>query len=237
MPNPVERPRVKSFREQIAKKFLIRFHMSLILAAVMASAVLCSKLLLNLGVYSLPIRYPIAALVAYLVFLGLVRIWVAYVTYNDSSQSDADLDVDLDDVEFPSVGPAKLIDFSGGSTSNSGVSHTSSSGGSSWSFDFDEGGWILIVLGILLAVIFGAGAYLIYIAPEMLPEVALQVVMASTLKRASHKLEAGGWAVSILKGTVVPFLIVFVLTIGLGVVVHHTCPMATKLTEAMNCPN
>lgn len=232
MPNPVERPRIKSFREQIAKKFLIRFHMSLILAAVMASAVLCSKLLLNLGVYSLPIRYPIAALVAYLVFLGLVRIWVAYVTRNDSSQSDADLDFDFDDVEFPSVDSTKSVDFSGGS-----ISHTSSSGSSSWSFDFDEGGWILIVLGILLAVIFGAGAYLIYIAPEMLPEVALQVVMASTLKRASNKLEAGGWAVSILKGTIVPFLIVFVLTIGLGVVVHHTCPMATKLTEAMNCPN
>ncbi len=226
MPNPVERPRVKSFREQIAKKFLIRFHMSLILAAVMASAVLCSKMLLNLGVHSLPIRYPIAALVAYLVFLGLVRIWVAYVTYNDSSQSDADVDVDLDD-----------MGFSNGSTIDSGVGHTSSSGGSSWSFDFDEGGWILIVLGILLAVIFGAGAYLIYIAPEMLPEVALQVVMASTLKRASNQLEAGGWAVSILKGTIVPFLIVFVLTIGLGVVAQHTCPMATKLTEAMNCPN
>jgi hypothetical protein len=51
-----------------------------ILTATACSGVLASKVLLELGVSSLPIRYPLAVLLAYLVFFLCVRLWLIYVT-------------------------------------------------------------------------------------------------------------------------------------------------------------
>ena len=253
----MDRPQAKRFRAFLAKHFLIRFHMSLILAAVMAAAVLSSKLLLLAGLRSLPVRYPLAALSAYLVFLGLVRIWVAYVTrrgirfsQNRSSiQLGTDMDMGFLSGRSASAPIPEIAHFGGGSSGGAGATRSfdvaaSESGGSEsgWmpsvdvDFDLDDGGWILIVLGILLAVLFGAGGYLIYIAPELLPEVAMQVVLASALKRASTKLAEGEWALSVVKGTLVPFLLVLGMTVVLGLVAHRSCPQATRLVEALHCP-
>src|SRR5512140_3211392 len=68
------------FKERFLRGFLVRFHMSLILAAVTASGVLSSNLLLVMGVHSLRLRYPIAVLISYGVFLGLIRVWLWYVS-------------------------------------------------------------------------------------------------------------------------------------------------------------
>ncbi len=255
---PTIRPQAKRYRALLAKHFLVRFHMSLILAAVMAVAVLSSKTMLLAGLNSLPVRYPLAAIAGYLVFLGLVRIWVAFVTRNKISfrqrarRSVGDIALNtglglISDDGTSVSSPVETVHFGGGSSGGGGASRSfevdaggSSEGGSSWmpdvSFDIDDGGWILIVLGILLAVIFGAGTYLIYVAPEMLPEVAAQVVLASALKRASTKLEQGDWAMSLIGGTIVPFLLILLMTIGLGVVAHRSCPQATKLADAISCP-
>ena len=257
---PTIRPQAKRYRALLARHFLIRFHMSLILVAVMAAAVLSSKAFLLAGLNSLPIRYPLAAIAGYLVFLGLVRIWVSYVTRNKlsfrqrahRSAGDIALDTDLGLIAGDSTSvssPVEEVHFGGGSSGGGGASRSfevdpsgSSEGGSSWmpkvsfDIDLDDGGWILIVLGILIAVIFGAGTYLIYVAPEMLPEVAAQVVLASALKRASTKLEQGDWAISLIRGTIVPFLLILLMTIGLGVVAHRNCPLATKLADAISCP-
>src|SRR5664279_238824 len=68
------------FKQRILHGFLCRFQMSLILTAVVASGVLTSKLLLMAGFHSLRVRYPVAVLVSYGVFLGLVRVWLWYVS-------------------------------------------------------------------------------------------------------------------------------------------------------------
>src|ERR1022692_3965939 len=64
---------------RIAHDYFVRFHMTVILAAVSSSGVLASKCLMELGV-SLRFRYPIAVLASYLVFLLLIRVWIWYVT-------------------------------------------------------------------------------------------------------------------------------------------------------------
>src|ERR1039457_4240213 len=64
---------------QIAHDYFVRFHMSVILAAVISSGVLTSKGLMILGV-SLTLRYPISVLASYCVFLLLVRVWIWYVS-------------------------------------------------------------------------------------------------------------------------------------------------------------
>ena len=156
----------KQFEQRIAHRYFVRFHMSMILAAVIASGVLSSKLLLELGVHSMRLRYPLATLSSYLVFLLLVRVWIWYVARNAmarSSSSGVNLgsgSVDLDDVEIGSGGEGGGISipkpsFGGGSSGGGGASDSwvpsvnadvagsggparSSGGGSRWfNFDFD----------------------------------------------------------------------------------------------------
>lgn len=111
---------------RIAHDYYCRFHMTLILAAVVASGVLASKCLLELGV-SLHLRYPIAVLASYGVFLLLIRIWIWYVSARRAAGS-----------------PSGGFSFSGGSSSSSGSSFSlgggSGGGGSSRGFSGFGGG-------------------------------------------------------------------------------------------------
>ena len=132
---PIIRPQAKRYRALLARHFLIRFHMSLILVAVMAAAVLSSKAFLLAGLNSLPIRYPLAAIAGYLVFLGLVRIWVSYVTRNKlsfrqrahRSAGDIALDTDLGLIAGDSTSvssPVETVHFGGGSSGGGGASRS-----------------------------------------------------------------------------------------------------------------
>lgn len=110
---------------QIAHNYYCRFHMTLILSAVIASGVLASKCLLELGV-SLGFRYPIAVLASYGVFLLLIRIWIWYV----ASRRPAD-------------SRSGGLNFSGGSSSSGGTFNfggSSGGGGSSRGFSGFGGG-------------------------------------------------------------------------------------------------
>src|ERR1039457_5350407 len=75
-PSSVDGPQ---FERRIAHDYFVRFHMTVIPAAVISSGVLASKCLMELGV-SLRFRYPIAVLASYCVFLLLIRVWIWYVT-------------------------------------------------------------------------------------------------------------------------------------------------------------
>jgi hypothetical protein len=72
-------PRSK-LKRQLLERFLVRFHMSLILSGIFASGIVTSKLLLELGVRSMLSRYLIAVVVSYALFFVFVRIWLWYVT-------------------------------------------------------------------------------------------------------------------------------------------------------------
>src|SRR5947209_3653015 len=82
----------KRFEKRIVHAYFVRFHMSLILTAVIASGVLTSKGLLELGLHSLRLRYPVAVLASYLVFLLLVRVWIWYVSLRTAALSVGNFD-------------------------------------------------------------------------------------------------------------------------------------------------
>jgi hypothetical protein len=60
------------FTRELARRFVLRGHMVLILVAVALSGVVTSKLLLLLGLDSIRTRYGVAVAAAYLVFIALV---------------------------------------------------------------------------------------------------------------------------------------------------------------------
>lgn len=67
------------FKHRLLAHFFVRFHMTLILSAVCMPGVVTSKLLLAVGISSMPVRYPIAVCVAYGVFFVLLRLWLWYI--------------------------------------------------------------------------------------------------------------------------------------------------------------
>src|ERR1035438_5698919 len=68
----------QKLERSLAHDYFCRFHMSVILAAVVSSGLLASKGLMEMGV-SLAYRYPIAVAISYVVFLLLIRVWIWYV--------------------------------------------------------------------------------------------------------------------------------------------------------------
>ena len=253
------------FERRIAHDYFVRFHMSVILAAVISSGVLTSKCLMLLGV-SLGYRYPIAVLVSYGVFLGLVRVWIWYVSVrvagglqvanlsiDGGGGSGGSLDFSVGGGSGGSGSGGGFSGFGGGTSGGGGASSSwegndaaalvsqpaHGSSGSSWLPDIDLGdddAWLVVVLlAALVACILGGGFYLVYAAPHILPEAACQVVLAGTLTRVS-KEEHHNWMAGVVWSTWIPFLIVLLVAGTLGWQAHRHCPDAHKLIEVFNCP-
>ena len=98
--------------------------------------------------------------------------------------------------------------------------------------DLGDEGIVLILLALLVLVIFGAGAYLIYAAPEILSEAAFQALLAAGLIKASREITRKGWMGSVFKATVVPFLVVLAMTAIFGLATQYYYPHATRVALA-----
>lgn len=252
---------LEHFKRRFPERFLVRFHMTVLLLGVCASGLLTSKLLLEFGLRSMLVRYLIAVCAAYAVFFLLMRIWLWYVGASSKDEPRVP-NLDVGDaigqmsVDLPGGSGIHEIadggisgssgDLGGGGAtdmwgeaptapvhSSAGSSgHGGSSGkGGGWDFDLGDEGIVLVVLGLLVLVIFGAGAYLVYAAPEILAEAAFEALLAAGLIKASRKITRRGWMGSVLRATWVPFLVVLVMTAIFGLVAQRYYPHATRLGD------
>lgn len=237
-------------KQRILKRYFVRFHMSLILAATVGSGVTASKVLLLAGVHSMLVRYPLAVLLSFGVFLGLIRIWIWYVHARPSGKAsqvaDGLADVALDWTPGPGSGSAGFHPGGGGSGGGGASDLWDSGGGAggsgSWvpdvdlDVDFDgEGALVLVVLAVLMVAIFGAGVYLVWLAPEILAEAAVSVILAGSIARTSRKLDREGWVEGVLRRTWIPLLLVLLLSGAFGWVCREACPEARTLAEVLAC--
>jgi hypothetical protein len=254
------------YKRRIAHDYFVRIHMSLILSAVIASGVLASRGLLDLGVHSLRLRYPIAVLSSYLVFLILVRLWIWYVSLRSATVRRSSsgrsggwggvLDFEGGGSSGGGGGGGVFRGFGGGSSGGGGASSSWESGAtpafvsestpppvssssSGWfpklDIDFDgDGGVVLLLLAALVLAIVGAGGYLVYAAPQILPEAAGQALLAGALTRVS-KQEHHDWMRGVLRSTWIPFGVVLFFAAVLGFASHHYCPAAPRLIEVIRC--
>lgn len=120
------------------------------------------------------------------------------------------------------------------STASGGAGHRGGSGGGG--FDLGDEAVVLIALALLVLAIFGAGAYLVYAAPEILSEAAFQALLAAGLIKASTKMTRQGWMGSVLRATCIPFLVVLLMTGMFGWVAHTYYPHATRLADIFKPP-
>lgn len=252
--------RIHSFIRWMRERFFLRLHMSLILMGTVLSGLLATKVLLLLDVDNIVVRYPLSVLCAYLAFFLFVKLWLNYITAAGNIQGpdpSADIIPDLPnfgdgtgpDIDLPRFsggggdsggggvsasfdGPATQAAFSPPS-SGASVSGIGDAVGDTASgiVDSDEGAIVLIVLGVLLAAIFGAGIYLIYIAPHILSEAAFDFVLGSSLIRSYRKVTGQEWMGSVLKDTYKPFLFALVVSFAAAWLIRSYMPEFTSVSD------
>lgn len=241
--------KIESLQRRLQRKSYPRFHATLILLLTGLAGFLVSFTLLRLGVSAMWLRYPLAILVAYGVFLILLRVWLSL-----SRPREWDvLDIVEDTVEVVSdstedSGFGGGADFGGGgaggswgetvstvTTTRSSVSTftpVKSSGSSGFSFDvdLDEGIWVLIVVVVLLAGAIAA-FYVVYIAPVLLAEILLDGVLLAALYKNVKTIEHRHWLHSALRRTALPAALIVVFFTIAGFAMHRVAPEARSIGE------
>ncbi len=63
----------------------------------------------------------------------------------------------------------------------------------------------------------------------------MNALLAGYITGAAKKAEGAGWLTGVVKATWIPFLVVLLMTSVLAYAVHHHCPHAPKLMDALHC--
>ena len=185
--------------------------------------------LLRLGIGHMGWRYAIAALGAYGAFLLCVRVWMHWWRRDDDLYLDG-LSPDID----TGMGAARP-DFSGGRSGGGG-------GGARWHASSDVGygidgglglddGWLLVlavgcVTGAVIAI-----AYVVYMAPVLLAEIALDAALVSGVYRRLRRSDTRHWLDSTLRRTWLPALLTTTFAGGVGVLLEWMMPTANSIGD------
>ncbi len=248
------------FLTKLSRRFSLRIHMTLILMSAATAGLIGSKIMLLAGLHNPAIRYPVTVVFSYCVFFIAIKIWLWIITPSialNSKRSDTASDIVIDSFsagspDFPGSSGVEAFkpgggQFGGGGASGtfgetvSGAASGSSSGSSpgsgilgSMDIDIDEGIGVVIVLALfalLLVVIFGAGAYIIYQAPAILSEAAFDSVLAMSLIRKTKAMHDPDWLGSVFKATWKQFSLIILLALIAGLAMHAFFPEASKISE------
>lgn len=242
--------KIESLKRRLQRTSYPRIHASLILLLTGLAGFLVSFTLLRLGVSAMWLRYPLAILVAYGVFLILLRVWLSLCRPREWDV----LEIVEDTVEVVSESAAGDPGFGGGAdfggggaggawgetvstvtTTRSSVSTFTSvkgsgSNGFSFDLDLDEGIWVLLIIVVLLAAGIAA-LYVVYIAPVLLAEILLDGVLLTALYKQVKTIEHRHWLRSAISRTALPaaFIVVFFMIAGFAM--QRVAPEAHSIGE------
>lgn len=196
--------------------------------------------LLAAGLHAMWLRYGLAVVGAYLGFLGWLRLWIAWhrgwtpdldVPTSGGSHDQADL--------VSAVARGGRSGGAGGGGRWTSDVHAvaprqgaSSSPGRGWSggldLDLDDGWWLVLagvlVLGGALAVV-----YVIYIAPVLLAEVALDAALVTAVYKRLKPHDAQHWSLGVVRRTWLPAAILAVCLAGAGAALQQVAPEARSI--------
>jgi hypothetical protein len=223
-----------------------RLQLLTILLLAGGAAFLASVLLLWSPVEAfeqMALRYGAAALCGYLAFIALIRVWISLHRPAVRDSSGADLDV------LDVVNPVDLVSgtrtveepssvFAGGRGGGGGASgqwsaigsQRASGSGGSWGadLDFDGAFWLIIAAACAVAGLIAIG-YVIYMAPVLLAEVALDAAIISVLYRRLRRHEQSYWLTTVLRRTWAPALIVVGFAFLTGFALQQAAPQARSI--------
>ena len=254
-PDPAATTSADGLRRAIVARHAVRVHVALILAVCFGVGLAVTKLLLMAGIHAMWLRYAVALAVAYGAFLLGVRIWLRYAGYEPEARrgqgsSLAGDAVDAVDVGWSGGGGGKGADVpvfrgGGGGTGGGGASarfggvgfasgdSAAAPAGGGW-LDLGDGGWVLLLLIVLVAAAFGAIAWILYAAPAILADAAFAALLSAGLVRPTRRIAAtGGWVASVVGHTWIAFAVVFALAMAFAVMAQRHFPDARTLADVI----
>ncbi len=249
---PYHRTRaVERTRKLLLRRGMPRVQMSLILLVTGCAGFLGSYALLHVGMGRMSVRYPLAILLAYAVFLLLLRGWLFLQQRHERVSGDLGFDLPGIEVDLLSGrnGGRSSSPFRGSSsdaggagaggswTQSLGGGHSSASGGGIWdsaTVDLDLGeGWLVVLALIAIAITAGCGliatAYFIYAAPSLLAEVLVDGLLIAGLCRRLQRIERRHWLRSVVRRTCVPAVLLAVVFALSGYLMQLAAPEARSI--------
>jgi hypothetical protein len=103
-----------------------------------------------------------------------------------------------------------------------------SSGGISLDLDADDLVWILIVVAVAFSGIAAIG-YVIYVAPTLLAEALLDLVIAGGVYRGLRRHDSEHWTHHVIRRTVIPAAIVIASAVVAGYALQRVAPDARSI--------
>ncbi|MCA1615801.1 MAG: hypothetical protein LC800_17210 [Acidobacteria bacterium] len=228
-----------------------RLLMSLLLLLTGGAGFLCSYALLHAGLARMSVRYPVSILVAYCVFLLLLRVWLAAQGRRRGSGSDfgggGDFAGGGAGGDWAQPGDAGGIDanpagmspgLTGGDAGGSG-----SGGGLLDSLDFNldldldfdgEGcGVLLALVALVAAAVAGlvVSVYVVYAAPALLAEILVDGLLVAGLYKRMKHVERRHWLRAAVRKTWLPVALTLA-SFGLaGYAMQRAVPEARSVGE------
>jgi hypothetical protein len=201
------------------------FPRAIVLAMLLAAggaAFLCSVLALDAGVASMAGRYALASAAGYLVFLLLIRLWIAA---RRGWQPDCAYDV--------ADGLAHVGGLPGAAKAQSsdGIVDAASHG-FGWSLDVDDLWWLALIAAAAGAGLVALGL-VVYWAPVLLAEVALDAALVGTVYSRLRHEDRGHWAATALRQTWASAVVLVAFMAVLGFALQQMAPEAVSIGDVM----
>ena len=225
-----------------------RLQMSVIVLVTGAAGLLSSFLLLAAGIESMLLRYPLAVVIAYGVFLLQMWTWTRW--RGDSV---------IDGLDMP--GEPGMLSPGGGGDNWTGAGGGSGGGGASasWSSSMESGSSgpcagadvlevdvlevvdadaglpllaILALTAVAVACVAAAG-WVVWTAPALMAELLVDAAIAGGLYRRMRGAQAEGWWWLCARHTLWPLLGVLAFFAALGAIAGLLAPEATTLSGAL----
>lgn len=230
-------------RRRLEQDGFPRIQMSLIVGLTGAAGLLFSFVLLQLGVTHMALRYPLALLLAYGVFLVLLWLWL---------RTKAEDYVDMPDLSglVPNGSGSCAPSFEGGGGHFGG-------GGASGSFDgpasfapvepdssplseaasavgdgADELAIPLLVIAFALGLAL-ASLYVVYAAPILFAELLVDGALSYALYRRIKAADSPHWLESAVRRTALPFVLTGVFVAATGAAMAAYAPGAQSIGQVM----
>ena len=179
-----------------------------------------SFLMLKLGLSAMCLRYPLAVGLSYLVFLGLLRLWLGCQT-TDASPASTDDDFGVTDalLNMPDFGDGNIC---------IGTSSDGSAGDAIGALELDE------LLFVVVAVVsIGAGLlvclYLVWTGPALLAEVLVDGLLMARVYTTMKGAGQSYWMSGALRRTWFPAILVAVFFAVAGFAMQKVCPDAKSI--------
>jgi hypothetical protein len=230
-PPSLQRQLVSTRRWLMTHRWL-RLHAALIALCCLTCLWMLGAWMRHAGLQSLALRYAMGLAVCYAVYLGLLRLWAAYLLSRE--EGDAGDVVDGLDA-FSSLRPS-------GSAEGAELAGDVAGGVCEAASGLDEGAILLLPLlaalgmALALAALLGAGVSLLFGIEALLAvsvEVALSAFAAGLAWRHQRQFDRGGWLRCALAHTWRGALMLWCLGVALGAALDHWLPAAHSLPHAV----